>query len=175
LRLPRLFLQLALVALLSSFALTACDDDDFCEPGRPCGCAHGDECYLGCEGDGCHQTCHDLVRCGGVCGNVCSFNCHNMNDCSVSCGDDCAATCHDTVSCGIICGANCDYRCNNASRCGAEVGPGSVVQCRGLTSCEVTCLGDCEVSCEGVGRCQVWCGADDPTPTDCTNGASCGC
>jgi hypothetical protein len=160
LRLPRLFLQLAFIAALASFALTACDDDDFCEPGHPCECAHGDDCYLSCKGDGCNQTCHDLVRCGGICGNVCNFNCHNMND---------------TVSCGIICGANCNYRCNNANRCGAEVGPGSVVECRGLTSCEVTCLGSCEVNCEGVGRCQVWCGADDATPTDCTNGASCGC
>jgi hypothetical protein len=55
------------------------------------------------------------------------------------------------------------------------VGPNSEVVCRNLSSCEVTCLGSCTVDCQNVGRCQVWCGANDQTPTDCAPGASCGC
>jgi hypothetical protein len=172
-RLPRLLVAFALLGLVT---IPACDDDDFCRPGKPCNCSGGDECYLDCEGSGCNGTCHDLNRCGGICDDLCTFNCHNMDECSTVCGAGCSATCHDTVACGIICGPGCQYTCSNTTRCGAEVGDGAEVTCRGLSSCEITCLGSCNVDCgSGVGRCQVWCGANDDTPTDCTGDADCGC
>ena len=74
------------------------------------------------------------------------LECHDVNDCSASCGDDCTIDCHNTVSCGAFCGANCHYDCHDVDRCGVRAGPGSVITCTNVTTCVVECWGACQVS-----------------------------
>ena len=38
-----------------------------------------------------------MVHCGGVCGDSCRLECHDVNDCSSACGDNCTIDCHNTV------------------------------------------------------------------------------
>jgi hypothetical protein len=169
----RPFFAFLFTALL---ALPACDDNDACRPGEPCICTGGHECYLYCEDDGCDQLCRNLVDCGGVCQNDCTFECHDLNNCSTSCGDNCHANCHNVVSCEAIQGANSTYTCTDADRCGVEVGPGSEVICSNLATCRVLCHGPCRVTCDEVaGGCEVRCGSPQAQPQSCAEGTTCGC
>ncbi len=152
---------LALLAVLTATAAFGCDDDD-CEAGEDCECSGGHECFLGCDGDGCDQYCHDLDRCGGVCEDDCNFTCHGMQQCTSSCGEDCVIDCHDVSSCGALCGDECHYSCARASTCSVEAGANSTINCANASSCDVVCNGPCTVRCEGVPNCQV----------DCPSGAS---
>jgi hypothetical protein len=166
-----------LIALVAAgLALPSCHGGG-CPRGQLCECAGGTDCFLGCgDGDGCQQLCHQMVRCGEVCGNGCLQTCSDMNDCTTDCGDDCRLDCHNTVSCGAICGARCDFACTSADRCGARVGPDSTVDCTGITTCEVECAGRCRVTCSDVNNCGVSC-LDGSAPISCSgsgNVVACG-
>lgn len=161
-------LAIAGFLLICLFGPAACQSGGGCTPGNPCQCAGGDQCYIGCDGDGCSQACFSMKHCGTVCGNGCSSDCHDVDDCSQSCGDDCVLHCERTPRCGVICGANCQYDCSNASTCAARVGPGSHVRCAMFSSCSVECTGTCSVDCSGIG-CQVTC-ADHTAAPQCPSG-----
>jgi hypothetical protein len=161
----------AIAALLvaSAFGLIDCHSGGGCGPGDHCECSGGDECYLGCNGDGCDQSCHSMNRCGTVCGNGCSSTCHDLGtQCSQDCGSNCALTCSSTPTCGVICGDHCQFDCHDASKCAADVGPDSVVTCAAVASCVVQCSGACTVHCQDNG-CQVTC-ADGQPATQCEAG-----
>jgi hypothetical protein len=159
---------LALVAALAAagLGLASCNGGG-CPRGAQCDCSGGNECFLGCDGDGCDMSCHQLVRCGTVCGNGCRQTCSDMNDCTASCGDDCRLDGHNTVSYGAICGARCDLTCASVDRCGARVGPDSTVDCNSITTCAVECAGRCRVTCDNVNNCGVTC-LDGSAPHSCS-------
>ena len=98
-----------------------------------------------------------MVHCGGVCGDSCRLECHDVNDCSSACGDNCTIDCHNTVSCGAFCGANCQYTCESVDRCGVRAGPGSMITCNSVTTCVVECLGACRLSCNDANPCELTC------------------
>src|SRR3954471_2612488 len=141
--LVRLFLP---ILLLGGLVLSSsCRGDGGCQRGQLCECSGGTDCYLGCDGDGCDQTCFSANHCGAVCGNDCSHTWHDGNDCTSDCGDDCNVSCHTSMSCGAFCGARCVYECSNVTTCGVRVGPASVVTCSQVNSCTVECTGSCQV------------------------------
>jgi hypothetical protein len=156
--------------------LAACDSGGTCGPGEPCDCHGGEECYLSCSGAGCGETCENQIRCGGVCDDQCSFSCHDMNDCTTSCGAACTAMCGNTVSCGAIIGPDSHYTCHDTQRCGVDAGDGSVIDCHNATTCEVVCEGSCHVQCLGTNTCRVFCGGPGKNPIMCNDGSdACGC
>src|SRR5687768_16381699 len=125
----RLFSAIGLCLLLAG-SLSACNDDDFCDPGEPCECFDGQECYLGCDEDGCNPRCFQMTQCGAVCENDCNSQCFDVKECSTSCGDDCSVSCHNAIACGAICGDRCRFDCHDMVRCGVRAGNDSVITCR---------------------------------------------
>ncbi len=168
---PMRFSALILLVLSAGLGLASCGTGGACQEGDRCECSEGDECFLGCDGDNCDQSCHHTgSRCGAVCEHGCSFTCHDTNECSAYCGDGCDIECHHTAACGAICEGGCRYECHDTSRCGVIVGPGSVVTCRSVATCAVECQGSCRVFCnEGVDSCSVTCPDDSPAIT-CPDG-----
>src|SRR5580704_7332309 len=134
--------------VMAALALVGLPDcrasDGGCESGQACSCSGGDECDLGCDGDGCQEDCYGVgERCGNVCGNNCGQVCHDVTTCTSYCGDNCAIDCHSVSTCAVICGAGCNYQCTNASTCGVEAGPGSTITCTSIAACDVQCTGTC--------------------------------
>lgn len=171
------FYALSLLTLLAAVGLASCWNSAACVEGDACECSQGDECYLGCDGDGCDQRCFQMDRCGAVCEHECSFECFDVDECSASCGDNCDLECHNTRECGAICDRGCRYECHDTSVCGVSVGSSSVVTCRNVDTCAVECRGSCKVFCENVGngnQCRVTC-RDGDAPVMCPDGSrACG-
>lgn len=158
---------------LAFLSFVQCDSDG-CEPGERCSCSGGEACYLGCDGDGCHQACSSLTSCGAVCGDGCTYECQRAQECSSFCGSSCTTDCHDVDACGSLCGSNCNYSCRDANRCGVRVGDGSQVRCERVSSCVVECDGRCRVTCLSVGGCNVTC-SGGTAPSNCSDGVvACG-
>ena len=133
------FRMVAALALLTTIALPACDDDDdedlndrnapgaSCSGGTcPCtpgGCAcSAENCDVGCTGAGCGSDCN---------GGTCRIDCND----SQACGTNCTA------------GANCSVNCDRALQCS--------VTCQGGSSCNVDCgqTPICVLSCPDGARC----------------------
>ncbi len=138
-----------LAVLLLTLAASGCKSDGPCGKGQYCECSGGDECVLSCGEEQCSMGCHDLRRCGAVCGDDCSSDCRKSDDCSISCGDRCRFTCADMQHCAAITGSDSDVTCSGMNDCKVEVGPGSVVHCTSLQNCTVVCHGACQVPWSG--------------------------
>jgi hypothetical protein len=149
----RLLPALSLLFLLGSAALTGCDNHDICNPGEPCECSGGHECYVGCEGDGCNARCFQMEHCGAVCENDCSSQCFDVQECSTSCGDDCDVSCHNAVACGAICGDRCHFDCHDMDRCGVRAGNGSEINVHNYSRSEIECTGTCHVTSASPSAC----------------------
>lgn len=162
-------------AWLAALVLVGCRSEEGCDPNEPCVCSGGNDCYLGCTGDGCSQDCHNVGQtCGTVCNDHCSSLCHDTNECTSSCGNDCDVTCHNVASCGALCGAGCRYDCESVSSCGVRAGPGSAIRCSSVSTCDAECTGSCRVSCTNVSDCHVDC-LGGGAPTTCSDGTiACG-
>lgn len=174
-----LLLSLLLLAL-SSAALSGCSSNEVCDPGQPCECNGGHECYIGCEGDGCTPHCSQMNRCGAVCDDNCSSLCHDMDECSTSCGDDCDVKCHGAEACGAICGDRCHFDCHDVGRCGVRAGNQSEIVCHNFSRCDVECTGTCRVHsaspdiCDPTGGCTLKC-LGGAAQTMCSDGSvACG-
>lgn len=142
--------------LVGSFCALGCTSSSGCSAGDRCECSQGDQCYLDCDGDGCNQSCHNMNRCGTVCGDNCISQVHDVMQGSQSCGSGCGLTCWNTNSCGLLCGDNCHFDCHDTPQCSAVVGPNSDVTCRSVGACQVECTGSCTVHCQDQ-NCQISC------------------
>jgi hypothetical protein len=151
------------LSLVLGAALAGCNDHDICNPGEPCECSGGHECYVGCEGDGCNARCFQMEHCGAVCENDCSSQCFDVNECSTSCGHDCDVSCHNAVACGAICGDRCRFDCHDMDRCGVRAGNGSEINVHNYSRSEIECTGTCHVksaspsACDDQHGCSVKC------------------
>lgn len=176
----RLISALGLLLALSATALPGCHDNDICNPGEPCECSGGHDCYVGCSGDGCSSRCFQMEHCGAVCENDCSSQCFDVQECSTSCGDDCDVSCHNAVACGAICGDRCHFDCHDMDRCGVRAGDASEINCHNFSRCDVECTGTCHVrsaapnACDGQHGCNVKC-LGKAALTTCSDGSvACG-
>jgi len=163
-------LGIGLVLMVAVFF--GCSGQATCARGDWCDCNGGTDCYQGCAGDGngCRLFCHDLIRCGNVCGNDCNLACYNATDCTADCGDNCNFVCNDSTSCGASCGENCNYTCYNMQNCAVRARAGSQLTCSNAKSCVFECLGDCTVYCmDQVDFCQVSC-PNGVSPVSCADG-----
>jgi len=139
------------VLLLSTGCGVDCDGDD-------CGCHGQRECILSCSARDCDLSCsHTSESCGAICGDDCTFECHDTNHCSTLSGDGSDIDCHNVPSCAAECGANCNYEAHDVSTVDVTVGPGSTVECRNIANCDVTCKGPCELTCISVDSCDLNC------------------
>ena len=127
--------------------------------GDDCGCEGDAECIISCPGRGCDLYCARAAdSCGAICGDDCSFECHDTDHCSSLSGDDSRIECYGVPSCAAECGADCDYVAHNVTSAEVTVGPGSMVECHEMSRCEVTCEGPCDLHCAGsVSRCDLHC------------------
>jgi hypothetical protein len=161
----------AVLAALAWLGVAGCQTaGGSCPAGVTCECQGGNDCYQGCaDVDGCDLLCHNMNHCGGVCGNGCTLEGHDVIDFSADCGDNCNILCHNTTSCGAFCGANCQYDCHDVNRCGVRAGPGSLISCANVTTCAVECLGNCQLSCNDANPCDLTCPAGAAV-LSCPNG-----
>jgi|SRR6187551_1758908 len=154
-RMKRSFWRWAHLLSLSFFALPGCGANCY---GDDCGCEGESECIISCPVAGCDLSCsHAADSCGAICGDDCTFDCHDTDHCSSLSEDDSQITCHNVPSCAAECGADCDYEAHNVSTVDVTVGPGSTVSCLQMSRCEVTCEGPCEVQCNQVDTCELHC------------------
>lgn len=108
-----------------------------------------------CTGSSC--TCPSGQTCAiseSTCGQSCSLDCANSNDCTGACGD------------------SCSLKCTGTSACTMTVGASASVDCSGGATCHITCTGTCSINCGGGSTCDLKCPGDSAPKTI---GASGGC
>jgi len=167
---PLATLAVVIVAVLAGCSGNRCLHTDWCA------CSGGAACFQSCDDtNGCRFFCDHMEQCAATCGSGCSFNFHDAQENSFSCGDECHIICTDSTACGAFCGSGCDYTAGNADRSGVRAGPNSRISCVNVKSCVVECLGQCTVFCmDQVDACDVQCPGGAP-PLSCDSGAiACG-
>jgi len=105
--------------------------------GTTCSCPSGQSCELA----------------AGTCGNSCSLDCSNSNDCTGQCGD------------------SCSLKCTGSSTCAMMVGSSGSVDCSGGATCHIKCTGSCSIDCGGGSTCDLQCPSDSAPKSIGTSGA----
>jgi hypothetical protein len=112
---------------------------NYCGPnGKDCKCEGQPSCVYDCPVNDCDANCHDIDNCDMSCGAGCEWDCHNAVSCDGVCGDGCRATCHDASVCTIECGADCKVDCHNLDSC-SVVMIGGEVDCHDADNCDIQC------------------------------------
>jgi len=117
--------------------------------------------------------CHDGNDCYLSCeGSGCNESCHNQTNCGGVCDDHCRFECHDVNDCSVACTDACNAQCHNVVACGAIIGADSVYRCHDASRCGVHVTGPgSSVQCDHITTCEVVC--DASCDVNCSNTQTC--